>query len=395
MAPAPRPTDFAYAFSKDGLVVERHGHAAPALWPRADQVVAVLPAGEVSWHRITCPRASGKKLRAALAGVLEDALLDEADRLHFALAPGAKGGEPTWVMVTDREALGAALAQIESNGARVDRVVPVIWPDDPPSAHVDTAGNDLDATSIRLSWSDAQGVRVIPLQGSWARALLPQPLPPELRVTASPAAATAAERWLERPALVQTDAELALQAARSLWNLRQFEFTQRHRGLAAWRHAQRRFFSPEWRPARWGLATLLAVQLIGLNVAAWQQRSTLAAKRAEMGRLLASTHPQVRAIYDPAVQMQRETDLLRAAAGRSGEADFEAAMRAAASAWPEGQPVQTLNYESGRLSLAAPGWDDMQISSFRDMLAQSGWRVDAADGRLTLSRSPTRTGGNT
>lgn len=391
-ASLPRPSEFAYAFSKDGLNLERHGRAAPALWPRADQVVAVLPAGEVSWHRIGCPRANGKKLRAALAGVLEEMLLDDTERLHFALAPGAKGGEPAWVMVTDREALGLGLAQIESAGVRVDRVVPAVWPDEPPSAHIDTAGDDLDATSIRLTWSDAEGVRVLPLQGSLARTLLPQPLPAELRISASPAAATAAERWIGRPVLVQTDAELALQAARSLWNLRQFDFTPRHRGLSALREARRRFFGASWRPVRWGLASLVVVQLVGLNVAAWQQRSTLADKRAEMGRLLTATHPQVRAVYDPAVQMQRETDLLRAAAGRGGDADLEAALQAAASAWPAGRPVQTLSFEAGRLTLAAPDWDEAQVAAFRDALALAGWQVEAVDGRLTLNRGAARPG---
>lgn len=381
-----RPTDFAFAFSSDGLSIDRQGRAAPALLPRADHVVAVLPAADVSWHRITCPRTGGKKLRAALAGVLEEALLDDADRLHFAVAPGTKGGDAGWVTVTDRDALGLGLALIESGGLRVDRVVPAIWPDEPASAHIDTAGDDIDATSIRLTWSDAQGVRVLPLQGNLARSLLPQPLPEDLRVTASPAAATAAERWLGRPVLVQTDAERALHAARSLWNLRQFELAPRHRGVSALREAQRRFFGIDWRPVRWGLGALVAVQLVGINVAAWQQRSSLAAKRAEMSQLLTAAHPQVRAVFDPAAQMQRETDLLRTAAGRSGEADLEAALRAAASGWPPDSPVQTLNFEGGRLSLAAPDWDEAQIAAFRDALAPTGWQVEAADGRLTLSR---------
>ena len=146
--------------------------------------------------------------------------------------------------------------------------------------------------------------------------------------------------------------------------------------------------SPNWRPARWGLAALVAIQLLGLNIAAWQQRRTLESKRDAMAELLRVAHPQVRAVLDAPAQMQRETDALRAAAGRAGEEDLESALQAAASVWPQQQPVQTLGYEGGRLTLAAPAWTEPQIARFRDAVQPAGWRVEAADGRLTMSRPP-------
>ena len=77
--------------SADGLQVSSHGQAQPSLLPRADSVVAVLAASDVSWQRITLPRAPAAKLRAALGGLLEDQLLEDDDALHLALAPGAAG----------------------------------------------------------------------------------------------------------------------------------------------------------------------------------------------------------------------------------------------------------------------------------------------------------------
>lgn len=383
-----RTAEFAYVFSVDGFSVGREGHAAPALLPRADQVIAMLPAADISWHRITCPRASAAKLGAALAGVLEEQLLEDPQQLHFALAPGARGGETVWVAATDRQSLASAIAAIESGGQRVDRVVPSAWPDDPPSGHFDVADGEGDTTpSIRLTWVHPDGVLVLPLRGAMARAVLPKPLPPDTRFSAVPAVAAPAERWLGQSVRVQGSGDLALQATRSLWNLRQFALAPRHRGVSALREAARRFTSRSWRPVRWGLGALLAAQLLGLNLAAWQERTTLAAKRGEMTRLLLAAHPQVRAVYDPAVQMQRETDLLRTAAGRSGEADFEAALQAAASAWPAQSPVQNLAFEAGRLTLAVPGWTPDQIEAFRRALADAGWKVESADGRLTLSRA--------
>jgi general secretion pathway protein L len=384
------PTEFAFTLSADGLSIERQGYAAPALLPRADHVVAVLSSNDVSWHRITCPKAPAARMAAALSGVLEDAVLDDASTLHFALAPGAKGGEPTWVAATDRAWLAAEIAVLEAGGLRVDRVVPSAWPDEPPWGHFhESAGSDERALGLglALTWAHADGVATWPLQGSLARTLLPQPLPAEARFTATPAVAAPAERWLGTTVQAVTPHEHALQAARSLWNLRQFALAPQHRGMSALADVWRRLRGPSWRPARWGLAALVVVQLLGLNLAAWQQRRALESRRDQMAALLLETHPQVRAVLDAPAQMQRETDTLRAAAGRAGKEDLESALQAAASAWPQQQPVQTLGYEGGRLTLATPGWTEPQVARFRELVEPAGWRVEAADGRLTMSRA--------
>ena len=55
--------------------------------------------------------------------------------------------------------------------------------------------------------------------------------------------------------------------------------------------------------------------------------------------------------------MRRDTDSLRAAAGRVGDADLEAALAAATQAWPDGQaPVQALRFEQGKLTLVVSSW---------------------------------------
>jgi general secretion pathway protein L len=380
-------TELAYALSNDGLQIQREGRAAASLLPRADQVIAVLAPADVSWHRIVCPKAPASRMAAALAGVLEDALLEDAAQMHFALEPGAKGGETVWVAVTDRAWLAGEIAALEAAGLRIDTVVPAAWPDEPPSGHFhESAGADDRGLGLALTWSHADGVATWPLQGGLARTLLPQPLPPDARFTATPAVAAPAERWLGATVRVQSPAAHALHASHSLWNLRQFALAPRHRGMSKLREGWRRFLRSEWRPVRWGLAALIAVQIVGLNLAAVQQRGALEAKQAAMIALLQSAHPQVRAVLDAPVQMQRETDALRTAAGRPGEADLEAALQAAASAWPAGKPVQTLAFDAGRLTLAVPGWTEQQIDAFRDALAGTGWRVDAADGRIVLSR---------
>jgi general secretion pathway protein L len=103
--------------------------------------------------------------------------------------------------------------------------------------------------------------------------------------------------------------------------------------------------------------------------------------------LLRATFPGVRAVLDAPLQMRRETEALRTAAGRAGDDDLEAFLGAAALAWPDGQgPVQSLRFEPGRLTLAAPGWSEQQLAEFRSRLRPGGWAVDSAQGRITLSR---------
>jgi general secretion pathway protein L len=86
--------------------------------------------------------------------------------------------------------------------------------------------------------------------------------------------------------------------------------------------------------------------------------------------------------------MQRETQALRAVAGKPSDVDLEPMLQAAASAWPADRPaVETLRFETGRLTLSALGWTDEQVAKFRSLLRPSGWAVDAAEGRLVLSRA--------
>jgi general secretion pathway protein L len=138
---------------------------------------------------------------------------------------------------------------------------------------------------------------------------------------------------------------------------------------------------------RVGLAALAALHLAGVNAWAWQQQRLVDGKRAATVELLRSTHPQVRAVLDAPLQMERETALLRAAAGQPGEGDLETLLGAAAAAWPDGAgPAQSLRFEPGRLTLGTPNLDDEQAAAFGERLRAAGWAVEVADGRHTISR---------
>ncbi|MEF7616402.1 type II secretion system protein GspL [Aquincola sp. MAHUQ-54] len=387
-APERSASEYAYVLSNDGLAVSGEGRCAPSLLPKADTVVAVLADTDVSWQRVTLPRAPAARLRAALVGVLEETLLEDAEDMHFALAPGSAAGQPAWVAALPRAWLTLHLSALETAGLSVERVLPSAWPDDTALGHFAEAQGAADEPPT-LTWSDANGVLTLGLQGGFARQMLPQWIAGASRWSATPGAATAAENWLGSPVQVLGEDERALQAVRSRWNLRQFELAPRHRGTQAVREAFRRFMSPAYRPVRWGLATLAVVQVIGLNLWAWHERQEMEQRRVAMVELLKTAHPQVRAVLDAPLQMQRETDQLRVAAGKPGDTDLETLLNVAASAWPQGAaPAASLRFEPGRLSFTALDWGPQQIEQFRGQLRPAGWRVEENNGALTLSRAP-------
>jgi len=383
--PVQVPADYAFVFSSDGASAARQGRAAADQLPRADSVCAVLPDADVSWQRCTVPKAPAARLRAALGAVLEEQLLDDDDAVHLALEPGAAGGQSAWVAVTHKAWLAALVADLERGGVPLDRVLPLGQPGSQPMLHGLPAAHD--GGEPLLAFSHADGAGTLRLGGSLARQWLATVDRSQLRLTAHPAAVAALERWAEAPVAVLGDAERALQALAAPWNLRQFDLAPRHRGMLAVRDIGRTLAGPAWRPLRWGLVGLLLVQLAGLNAWAWRLDRTVQDKRQAMNRLLQTAHPQVRSVLDAPLQMQRETDALRAAAGRPGPQDLEPMLAAAATAWPDGQPpMQTLLFEPGRLTLSTLGWGDPQHATFADRARAAGYTTERQGNQVVLTR---------
>ncbi len=386
--------EYDYVLSHDGVQATAQGRSVAALLPRADTVIAVPAEADLSWHRLALPRAARAHLRAALAGTMEEALLDDTESLHFAIEPGVQAGEQAWVVVTHKAWLVEQLAHLEQAQVFVDRLAPLSWPEAQARGHFFASGIEsaepAQPDQCGLRWSHADGVSTLCLQGSLARDLFPAAVVQATRWTGSPGVIGAAEHWLGTAVAPLSDAERALHVINSPWNLRQFELAPRTRGIRALREVWRSLMSSRWRPVRWGLAGLVAVQLLGLNLWAWQLRSELGERRAALSRTLSSTHPQVRAILDAPLQMQRETELLRASAGRAGEQDLETLLAAAATAWPaERGPADALSFETGRLLIPAAGWNEAQIQQFRRQLHSEGWQLEINEGRMALSRART------
>lgn len=378
-----------YVLSNDGITVAAQGLASPTQLPRADTVVAVLPARSVSWHRLTLPKAPAGRMRAALAGLLEEHLLGDDDETHLALAPGARAGEPCWVAALRKAPFASQLAAWAAAGIHPDRVVAAACPG-VATAHVHATDSD-PAAPLGISLADDSLVCTLPLEGGLARARVAEFQARHgtaLRVTASPAAAAAAERWLGQPVVVRGDAEQALVAARSGWELRQFDLAPSLRGTRMLGRLARRLTGPDWRWARWGLVAALAIQIVGLNLTAWRLERSIDERKQAQVDLLRAAYPQVRAVLDAPLQMRRETERLRAAAGIAADADLETLIAVAGRAWPpDSPPTPMLRYESGRLTLSAPGWQPGQITGFTERLRGGGWHAEFDGNQFVISLS--------
>lgn len=392
-----------FVFSEDGQTVSERGRVAPALLPGlrrgTTQVVAVLSECALAWHHVTLPKAPPARLRQALIGLIEERLLDEPQALHFALAPDLRGGDTGWVVATDRPWLAGQLDALAQAGVEIERIVPVTTPQSPPVAHFETRDESVDGYAqsgfdaagigpaddppLSLSWAHADGVLQWPLIGAAAHTLGPDMLD-GARCTATPAASLGAEHWLGRPVPVLSTAERWLAAAQGPWNLRQFELAARHRGAAWLKQAWQTWTSPTWRPVRWGVALLVMVQIVGLNAQAWQARRHLQDLRAQMTALMRATHPHVRAILDAPIQMARETETLRAAAGELGDGDLERLLQAAATAWPDGLGVDTVQFETGHLTLSTASLSEDLAQTAQRQLQATGWRAEGRAGELQV-----------
>lgn len=346
--------DYEHWFSADAQS-PAHGHGAFAplsALPQADRVILLLRDDLVSWLPVRLPtEVKGARLRPALVGVLEEQLLEDADRLHLAVLPrsaDAAPDAPQWVAVVSREYLRLHLAAFEAAGVLVESLRPLSWPQLTPGGHV------LQGTDGRpwlRAWH-AQGVATLPLDSTALKPWLGESWLEQARLTASPSVSPEAEQWLGRPVKVLSDTERAWSARRAPVNLLQFDFTPRQRGWQRLYRLWQTLRTPAWRPFRWGVVGLVLVQVVGLNAMAWQQRNAIETRKTEQEQLLRQSFPQVRVVRDAPAQMLRETELLRGNAGQPGPGDLEDLLSAVARAWPPGPAaLPGLRFEPNQLLL--------------------------------------------
>lgn len=393
-------TEFDYALTPDGVVIGEQGrataHALP-LVPGGERV-AVAPARALSWHRVTLPEglhASSSRLRAVLDGLLEDRLLDEPGRMHFALPPTLLAGEPQWVAACDRRWLAMACQGLEAAGRQVSRVVPE-WGPPGPSLRLHAMGPADDPQLLVCSDS---GVSQMPLAGASLAALAALgPAQSELEaegeaelqaraaapasVSAEPALVDLTSHALGCPVLPLTREERWLRAITSSWDLsKRLPLRKRaNRTRMEW------LLAPRWRSARWAALAVLGLNLGGLNALAWVDRQQLHAKQEAMAQTLRRNFPSVAVVVDAPAQMARQVQLLAEASAQPQAGDLDVMLGALSQSLPPGQSLQAIEFSSGQLRLRGPALSPAQLSAASQQLRARGYAL-SADGAGLLMRT--------
>lgn len=350
-------TSLDYVLSADGSTAIAQSSAPPAVLPPADELVAMVPATQLSWHQVTLPKgvlprgfksdSGAERLRAVLDGSLEERLLDDPAQLHFALEPGAQTDVPVWVAVCARAWLRAALQALEQAGRPVARVVPEFAPGSMPDI-LYVMGSPEQALVVSTARG---GVAVWPLSGAVVTLL---DWPQEQAVVAEPAVVAVAEQLLQRTVTLQPSAQRSLQAAQTTWDLAQFEFMNsgRSRFLKRGTAALQRFLNaPAWRAARFSLVALLAVNLLGLNAWAWKERTQVKTQRQAVQAVLTDTFPSVRVVVDAPLQMAREVAALQQSSGDMTGRDLETILNVFSAVAPANTAATAIEFRAGELRM--------------------------------------------
>jgi general secretion pathway protein L len=328
-------TLYQYVISNDAQNRGTNGIANLAEMPKADETILVVPAKALSWHQVDLPKVPKARLRAALEGLLEEHLLDDASAMAFALSPEAQTGKAAlgaWVAVSDKTWFNSAVKAFDAAGCRITQVVPEFWPQS--EAQIVISGTPEEAWITR---ADTRGVMTVPFRAGDTDSLLSTMLasyPAGTPILAEPAVVSLAEASLSHKVVLRQHSEGLLQSASSPWELAQFEqrFSGDSQGVKnVIRQWQSFWQSSNWRPARWGLAALLLANIVGLNVWAWQQQSSLTAKGTLMNNLLTQSFPNVKTVVDAPLQMNREMIALRQSTGASTAQNFETMISAFSS----------------------------------------------------------------
>ena len=394
-APADAAELYDYVLSPDGSTLGEQSRAPLALLPlvgNADEVVALVPARKLSWHQVQLPQGTlgrglfraGASLRSreVLEGLLEDRLLDETEQLHFAIEPQARTDAPVWVAVCERAWLRAALQALEQAGRPVSRIVPEFAPDTLTQA-LYVMGEPDDA---HLVFTARGGVAVWPLSKAWV-ALLDWPDTSD--IVAEPAVAALAEQLFQRSVTLQQSAQRRLQAARSPWDLAQFDLvnSSRARTWKRWSESLGSLLrAPRWRAARLALLALLAVNLVGLNAWAWKEQALLNAQRVAIRELLTSTFPQVRVVVDAPLQMAREVAVLQQASGVATGRDMETMLGALGVVVPVNTVPSAIEFVAGELRLKGLNLKPEDFSTASVKLKSLGYGASAEGDALVIKQ---------
>ena len=353
----------------DGKQLQR-GRSEPRHWPPADACDVILSAQQCLLLNVQLPKVSKSRLAEVIHFAVEDYLLGDAETEHFVAGDrDADGMTPVWVIARTR--LKALLASLESV-ARVPhraccelQLLPLAAKRWSVCLRAIDAGHGAPLriqgfvrTGLEQGFTFESGepsaINAPPLelqlalQAAQASGNAPEAITLFLAPGSGANAAAIAASWNAALAVpVQPAGEFAWQehsgAANAARNLLTQEFAPTRRPQDGW---------GAFRPAAYlALASFAVFALFVLGDWAWLRYQS-GILNEQMTGTFRSTFPQVQAVVDPPLQMQRLYDQLRREQGQLGAGDFLPLLAGSTEVAVGQGKLNKLAYEDGRLELS-------------------------------------------
>ncbi|OWW22710.1 general secretion pathway protein GspL [Noviherbaspirillum denitrificans] len=352
-----------YAVASASGAVEREGVAALSELAeqvkRAQRVVLLLAASDVTLLRVKMPPLSGAKLRAALPNLVEDRLMSDPEEC-VVVAGDMHAGLRT-VAVVGRNWLELLIRTLRSLGARNISAVPsqlcLPYQGDTASAAVSEHGPEADL-AVRVAEQDGLGLSIIADQ--------PESLAFEAMQSLA-AVVPAAPIALYVPQSRVRDYQESLHVAPTLEQRITLHADSWQRWVAGAGKAGVDLIAGmgsgagpqfDWKPWRWPLvigAAVLLVNVIGLNVDWLRLKREASALSNGMVQTYRAAFPKDPVIIDPLAQLRQKMAGAQRDSGQLAPDDFLALASAFSEAWAStGQgpaPVASLEYRDRSLTV--------------------------------------------
>lgn len=370
-----------FAVATDGGTLEREGVAAlPDMSEqvaKAQRVVLLLAASDVTLLRVKMPPLTGAKLRAALPNLVEDQLM--SDPADCVVVAGDMHEGLRTIAVVSRAWLEVLNRTLVTLGARRLSAIPaqLCLPHQPDAATAAVAEHGVEIeVAVRLSEQEGLGLSIVADQPEAAAFEAMQSLSavvphgaivlyaPQTRVRDYQESLRIAptmeeritlhadnwQRWIENSGRAGLDLMTGLGAAAGP----QFD----------------------WRPWRWTAvlgAAVLLVNLVGLNVDWLRLKREAEAMRTGMVQTYRSAFPKDPVVIDPLAQLRQKLAGAQRESGQLAPDDFLALVGAFNEAWSgAGQgtpPVSGLEYRDRSLTVKLKPGSSVSMEQISGALA--------------------------
>ena len=372
---------------------------------KAQRIVLLLAAADVTLLRVKVPTLSAARLKAALPNLVEDQLI--ADPSECTVVAGSMKDGLRTVAVAQRAWLEALDKTLTALGARQISALPaqlcLPYQVDQPgtiTAAVNRLGDTVDI-AFRLSEHDGIGLAISAGQNG-----------------------SAAHEVIQALCAVVPEASIALYVPQSETSpfqeaVNEGSAPDKHISILtdSWSHwisgasgttldliaglGSRSVSKLELRTWRWPLAlaaTVLFVNISALNIDWWRMKAEASSLRANMIKIYKSAFPKETVIIDPVAQMQQKIATARNSAGLVAPDDFIAVMAAFSEAWASAgtasgklPAIAALEYHERSLTVRLkpfPGSDGTRDANSRDSeaLAQK-MKAALAERNLSLEQT--------